>query len=341
MPLEQLLALYGYGSRSSPPTSAPSTSQEGQLEREEGPSSGVKAQPVHTTPNPSVRSRRRNRVVPLEPQREVTPDLDDVEESTCAVPPSHMEKWPRGTVTGMETRLAENYRVGTSMNLSQALRLTPSDVETSSSVVSDVKSRVVQGMGGSKGAWQDAGGPRRVGLVRGKGAWQEDTDSEDVDVVEVSEIQLVKDENMLRLDQLARVELDVVRMDDIEAGLSKNEGALRLVLEDRNKGVLRLGLEDGVGLSRNEGALRLGLEDGVGLRNEGVLGIDVDEIEDEAGLGSYEGMELESGGEEEEEEESGLDEMERKFGERSGALYEDVLLSSGNARLLSDSTGNL
>lgn len=134
----------------------------------------------------------------------------------------------------------------------------------------------------------------------------EQDDTTDVEVVEDDGVELevglgLKDEGLLQLAQMEREGLHVVRMDDIEAGLSKGERSFSPLKLTRKK--------DFIGVC----AARMCVE-----------GLGVGECREE------EGKETDVL-EQKEEEGSGVEQ---------GALYEDVMLSSGsNSQLLSDSSG--
>lgn len=254
MPLEQLLAHYGYA----PPTS---------LEEIRTQSEAKTQAATQSHSNSSIRLRRRNKVVPLEPQKAVTPDSGETK--LPIVPPSSSckEELPgNGADPGMGIESVHDGKSHSGTNFNNVLP--PADA-----VDMSPEENI---MNISEGVEQE------------KRAWQTDTDSDEVDVVEIDEsgLGLVRDEGILRLDEMERAGLDVVRMDDIEAGLSRNEEALML--------------GGGAGRAAVEGVLS-GSE-GVGL--EEVSEGEVDDLED-----------------------------------RASAVYEDVLLSSGNTGLLSDSTG--
>lgn len=174
------------------------------------------------------------------------------------------------------------------------------------------------------GAFSELETRQEVGSSSDRETEQEDTT--DVEVVEDDgmgmglEVRLgERDEGLLQLAEMEREGLNVVRMGDIEAGLSKGEGLFP-----------PLGL--------------LQKEDLIG--GSGAYSVDVGF---EAGdWGEGEGVGIEGGVPEQEEEEEGMEEeeKERMEEEKEGsgvvetAVYDDVMLSSSsNSRLLSDSSG--
>ena len=141
----------------------------------------------------------------------------------------------------------------------------------------------------------------------------EQDDTTDVEVVEDDGVTLEvglgeRDEGLLQLAEMEREGLYVVRMDDIEAGLSKGEQLLSPLDMMKKEDCIR-----GYGMQMDS--------DGLGVE-------DVERVEDV----------VEGEAEEKELEEERLEEEIRGLAE--GAVYEDVMLSSSsNSRLLSDSSG--
>lgn len=299
MPLEQLLALYGYGP--TPPTDTQPRPAAQQPRKQQQSDSGS-----------SMRSRRRNKVVPLEPQKEIPLDSSDATRhegkkkalaSDPALPPPPPSS--RDTSVGVATPSPgtrttptapsddpSQTRIGTRTDAPgmqiRSMPITPLPPGPSSSPRTPAMGKKAEGGGG--------GGGGGSGGAWWKGAEHEDTEGEEVDVVEVGGeeelILMAGEKDAIKLHQL---ELDhVVRMDDIEAGL-RSEGT-----------DLSMGMMEGVGLDEEHH-----VSEGEGLGGDG-------------GGGGEEGV-------------SRLNELERRLEEGgSGAVYEDVLLSSSNNRLHSE-----
>ena len=289
MPLERLLALYGYAQ-----PAAQEGEGKGEEEKEEEEKEG-KREEENTTHSRksdsgfSTRSRRRNRVVPLEPQKAVIHDSAD---SAPPVSPTPVNKTDATTTTD----------TGTNLDLSQLP--TPADVNYGQTLARREASQRVAEQNRGKGAWPPKGVWQEKGTCLGTPVEQDDTDvdvEEEIDDVDFG-IVAEDTEKTMQLDLFEPPELSIVRMDDIEAGLSRNEEVL--VEVGRSKGVELSDLEEELEEYEHEA-------DGGGLEEEG-----------EADL-------------------STSAELQRSLDEErnTDAVYDDVLLSSGNARLMSDSTG--
>lgn len=331
--MEQLLALYGCA----PPTlTAESTSaemEEGEGTREDGAPTGRRS-------GSSVRSRRRNRVVPLEVQKEVTPD--DAGETTAVEASPRKEDRPRGVTVTVGTGSPFSPRPEDLMPGGGVVATVLKTTAPPTSSASSLSGGLIAAMLGKPSFLRKGEGSVRVasaehsGSSRTKACWSatpstksprssvdrtessadvkgacnvavaEDTE-EEVDVEEVGEVEfgMVRgdDEQVLRLDDL----MDVVRMGDIEAGLNRNGEML-----------------GGVGVAEGEGMETSSIE--------GVLS------------GREEALQQDYGGLEEEGEDEGrggmAGDLQRRLRRRKrSAVYEDVLLSSGNTQLLSDAIG--
>ena len=309
MPLEQLLALYGYASSTS--TSIDDSTKDSNV-----PSKRDHTQYTKPTESGStVRSRRRNRVVPLQPQKEIPPDTDFPSSPTLPKATSGSEA--ERICNDAESRTGTEV-VDTHERTDEGTKQDAAEQEDGKGTQQEVKMEAEQAPENQRGTKKpteltstrqemDKG----VGLPKRKLEGHEDTDGEEVDVLEVDEVDfgLTRDgETVLTLDEIQRAEFDVVRMGDIEAGL-RIEGALGRYEEAELRG--------------GEGAF-VGYEE-VGLEEQGA-----------------ESREEEGGQQEEEDVDDGRDaeEMRRSLRKRSrNAVYDDVLLSSGNTRLLSDSAG--
>ena len=310
MPLEQLLAQYGYA----PPTSVLSTSASATSEdttaREAHHSSKDHTSSKQAESGPSVRSRRRNRVVPLQRQKAPTPD--DKEHTPSPLNRESASQEESGRIPNDNASRTDTKK---GMAVSNATPIDTPPVEKKAAtthITEQAKKGVEQELKtteskqGTKPSTELSSIEHKgVGLLR-RWEGQEDTDGEEVDVVEVGEVDLGLErddgETILSLDPLQRGEFDVVRMGDIEAGL-KIEGALGEYEEE-------------AGLSSRGGAL--GEYEGVGLGGG-------ERDYEEAGLSGGEGA---------------FEEEEEGVAGQDNAVYDDVLLSSGNTRLLSDPAGN-
>lgn len=296
MPLDQLLALYGYA----PPTStAPMSVAEPKGEEEE-----EKDVPPPRQSGSSVRSRRRNRVVPLEAQKEVTPDAADTSQDETVVAMGAGSSF----ISSSDALLPPEGRV-----MATVLKTSPPLPSTSmSGGMIAALLRKPSPFKKSTGDEQSETRPSRslpeihsntrsqseLGVIRD--AEGEDIEGEEeVDVEEMGEVDfgMVRggDEEELRLDHL----MDVVHMGDIEAGLSRNGGE---ILEE-------------VGVSEGE-----------------VLSGDGETLEPQQDYRE----ELEQ--EEEDGRRGVAEDLQRSLRKRKKtAVYEDVMLSSG----LSDAIGRL
>lgn len=298
--MEQLLALYGYGA---PTLTVESETEEEGRREDSAPTGGRRS-------GSSIRSRRRNRVVPLEAQKEVTPD--DVTEAS-----PHKEEHPRGVTITVGTGSPfsprpEDLPSGGGV-VATVLKTTPPPSSSTSTLSGGViaalldKSKVSKLSRADRSLTPSTKSPRSSvdrtessPEVKGASYLRAEDTEEEVDVEEVGEVDfgMVRgnSEQMLRLDNL----MDVVRMGDIEAGLNRNEEMLGEV----------------------------GVAEGEGLETDSVEGVlsgreDYGELDDEEeGRGGVAG------------------DLQRRLRRRKrSAVYEDVLLSSGNTQLLSDAIG--
>ncbi len=341
MPLEQLLALYGY---------APSTTT-----NTDDKSTDTHSGEDHTHTNkdhtklpessPSIRSRRRNRVVPLQPQKQPAPDA--IDEPTTS---SSKEGLP-GRVSEMENTAASHTGSEVGGRLS-------GDTLTSEEMAANMEIGEVADQKVSKGVEQEAR----------KGAEQEARREEMAANMEVGEVadqkvsKGVEQEARRATEQKARKEMEVKPKrseQEVTKGVEPAKGKRREGQEDTDieeVDVVEVGeMEFGLGSRRHEEETVLSMDQlqraefdvvrmgdiEAGLRIDGGTLGELEEAELSGSEGAY--REYEEVGLEDREGEEGMAEMEemgRDLQERtSNAVYDDVLLSSGNARLLSDTTG--
>ena len=279
MPLEQLLSLYGYLQPTSATVENP-TGTKSQIS-----DSGTNQSHINQSNSGSnSRSRRRRKVVSLEPQKEVSPKAVDTHDYHHKNETSELIRIGIGLVEDAISQTGTNKDIHLE---AQTVKNDASNRNTRVGIKHNEMKPDKDTMGGLGGTHREKTGEKRVELVLDDKVPVIDTDVE-VDVVEVDEemgMRLVKDEEALKLDELAMTELNIVKMDDIEAGLSKNEATLRLSDDEEGHGiaVLMTGMDtrqpqevglnkrtEGVELSRRNEALRPGFDEWAGLsrRNE-------------------------------------------------------------------------
>lgn len=299
MPIEELLAMYGYSQKQL----INDKTEEGGASKNEVESHSRRAESSRSS---STRSRRRQKVVPLEPQRELVIPPEEAHESPpqdsepAAVTPEQQEASQPPPHTA--TTVVSGVEGGAMATLEDPL----ADNEA-------VKMKTGAGVVETEVDSEKGVGLLGAAATAHRGAGLDETD--EVDVEELDEAGMVKLSRdpaatvMLGAEQMERLGMDVVRMGDIEAGL-KTEETLRLGATTLGGGAGDLGLCGISGLGQ-DGEGVVGGEEGEG------LALRLEEEEDNEGEGERTGVEYES----------------------NAAVYEDVMLSSGNTREPSSESG--
>lgn len=333
MPLEQLLSLYGYA-----PTTTASTSTDASETTSKTSHSHTNKDHTPTKPSvtqgPSMRSKRRNRVVPLQPQKIPSPEASSDHTSTsprkeglsaenCGIETLQNTTGP--SVSRLETPQGTASHSGTGMEPQKTTSHSESGVEESSLKGGEEKTSTTREHETEQEVIQQQG-------KGGQEVKQEVIKEEERRTILLQEAPRLKGSELTPTKQeWKRVELGKRKWD----GQEDTDGEDVDVVEvgEVNFDLARVEEEETVlGLDEFQRAefdvVQMG-DIEAGLRIEGGALGELERVElSEESVGAYEGVE--------EEEEEGEEEGET---EQEDAVYDDVLLSSGSARLLSDTAG--
>jgi hypothetical protein len=335
--------MYGYSD--TPSTVEPVKEKEGEREGEEV----VTTVPTSRRSESSTRARRRNRVVPLEAQKEVTPDTIE-----AAITETKEEPGRGVAVAGFSIPLQPEGMSSRGGVVATVLKTTPPTTSASESAPptsSTTPTSSVLSVGMLSALLEKASPPRKGGRLVGVASGAKPSSSSSLllsmekaspprkggRLVGVASGAKPSSSSLLlsktpaeqgagRTDIEGEEEVDVEEMGEVDFGIVRGDEETMLRLDDFMKldDVVRMG-DIEAGLSRNGGEMLEGIE-GEGLEMGGTGGVLSEEVLESQRV--YEGVE-------EEEEEGRRGAAERSKRKRS-AVYEDVLLSSGSTQFLGE-----